>query len=79
MDGATINPNLNDNCGLFRVKHFGFATSGQLSSFTIMKQIKEIVAENREIKVWNLSLGSALEINKNFISPEAAILDKIQY
>ncbi len=79
VDGATINPNLNDNCGRFRVKHFGVATSGQFSSFTIMKQIKEIVAENREIKVWNLSLGSALEINKNFISPEAAILDKIQY
>jgi hypothetical protein len=27
----------------------------------------------------NLSLGSALEINPNFISPEAAILDKIQF
>lgn len=79
VDGVSINPNLNDNCGRFRVKHFGVATSGQFSSFTVMKQIKEIVAENREIKVWNLSLGSALEIHKNFISPEAAILDKIQY
>ncbi|HEP1824042.1 TPA: S8 family peptidase [Streptococcus suis] len=79
VDGASINPDLDDNCGRFRVKHFGVATSKQFSSFTIMKHIKEIVAENREIKVWNLSLGSALEIHKDFISPEAAILDKIQY
>jgi len=28
--------------------------------------------------VWNLSLGSAMEIDPNFISPEAAELDRIQ-
>jgi hypothetical protein len=44
-----------------------------------MKNIKEIVTSNPDIKVWNLSLGSDREINPNFISPEAAILDKIQY
>ena len=44
-----------------------------------MKAIKEIVEKNKDIKVWNLSLGSAMEINPNFISPEAAILDKIQF
>lgn len=79
VDGSSINPELNDNCGRFKVKHFGVATSGRFSSFTIMKQIKEIVAENKDIKVWNLSLGSALEIHEDFISPEAAILDEIQY
>ena len=40
--------------------------------------IREIVANNRDIKVWNFSLGSAFEIDPNFISPEAAELDKIQ-
>lgn len=79
VDGSTINPELDDNCGRFRVKHFGVAIGGRFSSFTILKSIREIVAENRDIKVWNLSLGSALEINKNFISPEAAFLDKLQY
>lgn len=79
VDGSTINPELDDNCGRFRVKHFGVATGGKFSSFTILKSIREIVAENRDIKVWNLSLGSVLEINKNFISPEAAFLDKLQY
>lgn len=70
---------MQDDCGNFRVRHFGVATAGRFSSFAILKQIREIVRENRDIKVWNLSLGSAMEIDANFISPEAAELDKIQY
>lgn len=78
VDGPTINPELDDGCGRFRVRHFGVATSGHFNSFTILRTIDEIVKENRDIKVWNLSLGSDKEIHPNFISPEAAILDKIQ-
>ena len=44
-----------------------------------MKKIKLIVKDNPDIKVWNLSLGSKNETNINSISPEAAILDEIQY
>lgn len=79
VDGPAFNPELQDDCGNFRVRHFGVATAGRFSSFAILKQIREIVRENRDIKVWNLSLGSAMEIDANFISPEAAELDKIQY
>ncbi len=79
VDGPAINPDLEDGCGRFRVRHFGVAAQGQYSAFSIMKSIKEIVASNPDIKVWNLSLGSDREINPNFISPEAAILDQIQY
>lgn len=79
VDGPNINPELNDGCGRFKVKHFGVATSGQFSSFTVLKAIKDIITNNKDIKVWNLSLGSSMEINANFISPEAAILDEIQY
>lgn len=79
VDGPSINPNLNDGCGRFRVRHFGVASGRTFSSFTILKLIKEIVTANRDIKVWNLSLGSNLEIRNNSISPEAAILDEIQY
>lgn len=79
VDGPSLNPDLNDECGRFRVKHFGVAKNGVFSSFTIIRTIKEIVEANRDIKVWNLSLGSSMEINPNFISPEAAILDRIQY
>lgn len=78
VDGPTLNPNLDDGCGRFRVKHFGVIKSGPSSSFNIMRKIEEIVRRNTNIKVWNLSLGSMVEVNKNFISFEAYILDKIQ-
>jgi len=79
VDGPTFNPHLDDGCGRFRVRHFGVASGNSFNSFTILRNISEIVAANRDIKVWNLSLGSKLNINPNFISPEAAILDKIQF
>lgn len=78
VDGPKGNPKLEDGCGRFRVRHFGVATHKGFSSFTILKMIRNIVASNRDIKVWNLSLGSKLEIKPNFISPEAAELDRIQ-
>lgn len=79
VDGPRLNPWLDDGCGRFKVRHFGVATGSQFSSFTITKQIKEIIANNKDIKVWNISLGSNQEINNNFISAESAILDQIQY
>lgn len=78
VDGPHGNPELEDGCGRFRVKHFGVATHNGFSSFTVLKMIRNVVASNRDIKVWNLSLGSKLEIKSNFISPEAAELDRIQ-
>ena len=54
------------------------AVSNKFSSFRIMKSIEEIIENNRDIKVWNLSLGSDKEISDNFISPEAAFLDELQ-
>lgn len=78
VDGPQGNPALDDGCGRFRVRHFGVATHKGFSSFTVLKMIRNIVASNRDIKVWNLSLGSKLEIKPSFISPEAAELDRIQ-
>ena len=78
VDGPTFNPDLDDGCGRFRVRHFGVASGNSFNSFTILRNISEIIATNKDIKVWNLSLGSKLNIKPNFISPEAAILDKIQ-
>ena len=79
VDGARLNPWLDDGCGNFRVRHFGVAIGSKFSSFSIIKQIKEIVINNKDIKVWNISLGSNQEINDNFISAEAAVLDQIQF
>ena len=78
VDGHKLNPWLNDGCGRFKVRHFGVAAGAQFSSFTIIKQIRRIIADNQDIKVWNISLGSNQEINDNFISAEAAVLDQIQ-
>lgn len=79
VDGARLNPWLNDGCGRFRVRHFGVAVNSKFSSVTIIKKIKEIIKNNKDIRVWNLSLGSNQEIFDNFISAEASILDQIQY
>lgn len=79
VDGPRLNPNLEDGCGNFRVRHFGVSTSNGFSSFSIIKSIKEIVNKNKDIKVWNLSLGSNDSVNRNFVSVEGAILDQIQY
>ncbi|WP_461220482.1 serine protease [Mycoplasmoides gallisepticum] len=81
VDGPSFNKKeLNDGCGRFRVKHFGVALADKFNTSTLMRKIEEIVKQNKhKIKVWNLSLGSAHEINNNFISWEGSILDKIQY
>ena len=79
VDGPKLNPWLDDGCGRFQVRHFGVAVGTQFSSFSIIKKIKRIIADNQDIKVWNISLGSNQEINDNFISAEAAVLDQIQY
>lgn len=79
VDGPRLNPWLEDGCGRFRVRHFGVAVSAGFSSFSIIKQIKSIVAGNTDIRVWNISLGSNQEVNDNFISAEASTLDRIQF
>ncbi|EOH56025.1 hypothetical protein UA3_01209 [Enterococcus faecium EnGen0263] len=79
VDGPSLNPKLDDGCGRFKVRHFGVATSKAFNSFSIIRSIKEIIINNRDIRVWNLSLGSNDEVNENFISAEAAILDDIQF
>lgn len=78
VDGPSINPKLDDGCGRFRVKHFCIAHHGRNNTFSIMRRIKEIVENNLDIKVWNLSLGSNMEIDKNFISQEGALLDFLE-
>lgn len=78
VDGARINPELNDGCGNFKVRHFSCMTANGYNSINLIKSIKKIVKENRDIKVWNISLGSDYQTHENFISYEAAELDKLQ-
>ncbi|MBS1012485.1 S8 family peptidase [Levilactobacillus brevis] len=73
-----FNPDLDDGLGYFRVRHFGISLAKGYTSFSIIKSIEKIVADNSDIKVWNLSLGSNSEISENFISVEASKIDEIQ-
>lgn len=79
VDGHRLNPELNDNCGHFKVKHFGVSLGNGYSEFSILEKIKKIVSENKNINVWNISLGSNKEISSNYITPIAEELDKLQY
>lgn len=77
VDGPRLNPWLDDGCGRFRVRHFGVCAE-RISTVKLMQKIREIVAKNPDIHVWNLSLGTNDEVSKNFISYDAAILDELQ-
>lgn len=79
VDGPASNPSLDDGCGRFRARHFEVAKAGRYSAFTIINSIKAIVESNPDIKVWNLSLGSPVEVHPNFMSYAGAVLDELQY
>ncbi len=78
VDGPSFNPKLDDGCGNFRVRHFGISCSGPTSVLSLMRKIRDIVRSNPDIKVWNLSLGSEMEIEEFSISPGAALIDQLQ-
>lgn len=78
VDGPRLNPRLDDGCGRFQVRHFGITTFGPMSSFAILKRIRKVVEDNPDIRIWNLSIGSGLEVSDNSISPVGAELDRIQ-
>ena len=77
VDGPRMNPWLDDGCGRFRVRHFGVC-SNRISTVRLVKKIRDIVNDNPDIHVWNLSLGTDDEVSRNFVSFDAAALDEIQ-
>lgn len=77
VDGPRLNPWLDDGCGRFKVRHFGVCED-KISTAKLVKKIREIVTNNPDIHVWNLSLGTEDEVSKNFISYDAAVLDELQ-
>lgn len=79
VDGPLLNPKLEDGCGRFRIRHFSVIGSDEkIYQNELYGAINSIVRENRDIKVWNLSLGTEQEIEKNTISPIGALLDQLQ-
>ena len=80
VDGARINKEYDDGCGFFKVKHFGILKNGPNNVYDIINKIRLIVEENKDkIHVYNLSFGCGnAEINDNYISMIAAILDELE-
>ena len=76
VDGPRLNPGLDDGCGRFKVRHFGVCDD-KISVSRLVRKIKEIVSQNPDIHVWNLSLGTEDEVSKNFISYDAAEIDEL--
>ncbi len=77
VDGPRLNPWLDDGCGRFRVRHFGVAVD-KISVPRLVNKIRQIVNDNPDIHVWNLSLGTEDEVSKNFISYDGSALDELQ-
>lgn len=78
VDGPRFNKKLDDNCGRFRVKHFGAGSKHNINIFTVASRLEDWVKENPDIHVWNVSLGTVSEVEKNSISFLASIIDRIQ-
>lgn len=81
VDLPRLNPDFDDGCGHFRIRHFGVATRYGVSVSYMLKVIRKIVEDpkNSDIQVWNLCLGNSVcEVNKSYISLEGALLDELQ-
>ena len=77
VDGPSLNPWLDDGLGRFRVRHFGVCAN-RISPTKLIRKIEEIIQKNKDIRVFNLSLGTEYEVSKNFISFDGARLDALQ-
>lgn len=77
VDGASLNPWLNDGCGRFRVRHFGVCKE-RIPPSRLVRKIEEIVRNNLDIHVWNMSLGTEEEVSNNFVSFDSAALDALE-
>lgn len=77
VDGPSLNPWLDDGCGRFKVRHFGVCVN-RISVPRLVNKIRNIVNDNPNIHVWNLSLGTDDEVSKNFISYDGSALDELQ-
>lgn len=47
VDGPTINPDLDDGCGRFRVKHFGVAISGKIVHQVLLEILKKLLKQTK--------------------------------
>lgn len=79
VDGPSLNPSLDDGCGRFKVRHFGLPMyDSGMSIYLLFSMLEKIISSNRDIKVWNISFGSADPVDLYSISPLGSLLDRLQ-
>ncbi len=78
VDGPSLNPDLDDGCGRFRVRHFGISGRESIPVSFLIRKLRTILEENSDIKVWNLSLGDFKEAPANHVSYLAAEIDELE-
>jgi hypothetical protein len=69
-----------DGLGIFKVKHFGIVPRGLMQMTTFIKSVEEIIATNRDIEIWNLSIEINMtpKTRDKRISELGRQLDRIQ-
>ncbi|QGS51429.1 S8 family serine peptidase [Spiroplasma tabanidicola] len=74
-----------DNLGNFKIRYFEVSSKKSYSKGIatvnmdfLSKQLKSIIKNNKDIKVWNISLGALKkQVNNKLLSYESIVLDKL--
>lgn len=67
-----------DGCYLFDATVFPDLTKESIEEFELVENIREAIEKNKDIKIWNLSLGTNVEADHNEFSYFGKALDQIQ-
>lgn len=78
VEGHKLNPEYDDNCGYFKVLHFGVGGKKHIDVPALINGLEEQVKKYCSyVKVWNLSLGDERAINPNYVSLLGAKIDEV--
>ncbi|TCG12098.1 S8 family serine peptidase [Mycoplasma todarodis] len=74
--------NEKDGCGIFNVKHFEVLEKDVFGNATVSfihlsRKLRELILNNRDVKVWNLSLGAIKNPYSRIISELGKLLDQL--
>lgn len=67
-----------DGCYLFDATVFPDLSKDSIEEFELVEHIREAIEKNKEVKIWNLSLGTNQEAEQNEFSYFGKALDQIQ-
>lgn len=78
VEGHKLNPQYDDECGYFRVHHFGVGGKTKIDFVTLYNALEDKVRKYRStIRVWNISLGDERAINPYYVSLLGSKIDEL--